>query len=107
MNAPDPSSFSLDPTNEDDAALISYFVSELPKRIQTLREATDARDLENIQRIAHQLKGAAPSFGFPAIGSAARDLENATHAATVGSIDLLSTEINALINLCLSYTKES
>ncbi|MCA9302744.1 MAG: Hpt domain-containing protein [Phycisphaerales bacterium] len=107
MNAPDPSSYSLDPTNEEDAELISYFISELPERIHSLREASLAGDVENIQRIAHQLKGAAPGFGFPAIGSAARDLELAAIENTTGSIESLNAEINALINLCRSYAKES
>lgn len=107
MNAPDPYSSQLDPSNAEDAELISYFISELPERIESLRTATQNRDIENIQRIAHQLKGAAPSYGFPAIGSAARSLEQAAHDATADTIEQLNTELTALINLCESYAKES
>ena len=107
MCAADPSSFHLDPNNEEDAELIGFFISELPERIEALRQASNARDVEDIQRIAHQLKGAAPSYGFPAIGSAASELEHAALEASVGSVDQLNNELTALINLCESYAKES
>jgi HPt (histidine-containing phosphotransfer) domain-containing protein len=107
MSAHDPSQFHLDPTNEEDAELISFFVEGLPERVEALREASQSRDIEIIQRIAHQLKGAAPNYGFPAIGTAASELEQAVSQASTNSIEQLTSELNALINLCESYTKES
>ena len=44
--------------------LVSMFVEEMPDRIATLEQAIVCRDWENLQRMAHQLKGAAGSYGF-------------------------------------------
>lgn len=107
MSAPDSSQFHLDPSNAEDAELISFFVEGLPERVEALREASQTRDIEIIHRIAHQLKGSAPNYGFPAIGTAASELEQAVSNASTDSVEQLTNELNALINLCESYTKES
>jgi HPt (histidine-containing phosphotransfer) domain-containing protein len=107
MHAHDPSQFSLDPSNPEDAELIQFFVDALPERIQSLEEAVGMEDFDSIQRLAHQLKGAAPSFGFPQIGSAAQILEHTLKDSVVSSVDSIRAEIDALINLCESFAKGS
>ncbi len=55
------SSFGDDPDLGD---LVEMFVSEIPDRITTLMEAFESGDTESLRRTAHQLKGAAGSYGF-------------------------------------------
>ncbi len=59
--APIHSAYASDP---DYAELIGFFVDEIPQRIAALIEAYDRGDAESLRRVAHQLKGAAGSYGF-------------------------------------------
>ena len=105
MSAPDPNAFSLDINDPEDAELIEYFLGELPDRIDAINTAATSDDVEQLERIAHQLKGAAPSFGFPAIGSAAGVLEGHLRELDDASSDIggLRAEIDSLVSLCQSY----
>ncbi len=107
MPAQDPSSSSLNPAIPEDAELIDFFVENLPERIITLRKAISEEDMESITRLAHQLKGSAPSYGFPQIGNAAPSLEQSVHATANASVQAVRAEIDALIKLCESYAKDS
>ncbi|MCA0374718.1 MAG: response regulator [Gemmatimonadetes bacterium] len=55
--------------------LVRQFAAALPQRVAALRDAVTAHDLPQAARLAHQLKGAAGSYGFPRIGEGARALE--------------------------------
>lgn len=55
--------------------LVEEFVSELPERARRLEEILDEADLVELQRLAHQLKGAGGGYGFPQITEAAAALE--------------------------------
>ena len=57
--------------------LIEQFVAELPERLARMRSAACADNLPEVGRLAHQLKGAGGSYGFPQISAAARELERA------------------------------
>ncbi len=107
MHEYDPASFSLDPNNPEDAELIGFFVAELPDRMCTLRTAVDSEDFDSIRRLAHQLKGAAPGYGFPTIGDAAASLEHCLKENSVNALDQIQSELDTLISLCESYTKGS
>ncbi len=80
------------------AELIELFVAEMPERICSLRSAFEQAATEDLQRLAHQLKGAAPGYGYPAIGVAAADLEEAAKQAR--ALDDLRAELDELLNLC-------
>lgn len=66
------SSFAEDPDLKD---LVVLFVDELDGRIASIQRAFDDRDLAELCRIAHQLKGSAGGYGFDPIGDAAGRLE--------------------------------
>jgi len=51
----------LDPDLGD---LVEMFVQEIPRRVAKLQECWDEADMEGLERAAHQLKGAAGSYGF-------------------------------------------
>jgi HPt (histidine-containing phosphotransfer) domain-containing protein len=82
----------------DMAELIEMFLAELPDRIAAVRTAIAAGQRDQVKRLAHQLKGAAGGYGYPAITDAAADLE---HAAAMGAADLRQQE-TALVRLCRS-----
>lgn len=55
--------------------LIAQFVTELPVRANRLRRQLADEDWSGLARMAHQLKGAAGSYGFDAITPVAARLE--------------------------------
>ncbi len=55
------SSMADDP---DFGELVDMYVEEMPDRIAVLEESLGSGDMELLQRTAHQMKGAAGSYGF-------------------------------------------
>jgi len=78
--------------------LVELFVQEMPDRITALETQARNRDWRQITRTAHQLKGAAGSYGFGAITPYAARLENA--ARNGGPEDEILSALNELLNLC-------
>lgn len=109
MTAPDPNAFSLDINDPEDAELIEYFLGELPDRVDSIMVAFTNDDFEGLGRLAHQLKGAAPGFGFPQIGNEAGKLEDQLRDAAdpADSIESLRSQVESLISLCKSYINPS
>jgi histidine phosphotransfer protein HptB len=58
--------------------LVELFVQEMPARIDALETQAQSRDWKQWNRTAHQLKGAAGSYGFAAITPYVARLEAAT-----------------------------
>jgi histidine phosphotransfer protein HptB len=82
----------------DMAELVELFVQELPDRLAGLRCAAEAHDLQQVGRLAHQLKGAGGSHGFPSLTTAAAQLEHA--AREFGSLPEVWVALNQLIEAC-------
>jgi HPt (histidine-containing phosphotransfer) domain-containing protein len=82
------------------AALVEWFVQELPKRAAAMLERTDASDWEGLRQAAHQLKGAGGSYGFAPLTPAAARLEEAI-AGGEGEEEILAAVVE-LVDLCLS-----
>ena len=57
--------------------IVEMFVGEMPERVETLLKQLDASDWEALRRTAHQIKGAAGSYGFDPISPRAGQLERA------------------------------
>jgi PAS domain S-box-containing protein len=55
--------------------LMRRFIEVWPHRVVEIRAALGRGDLEGLRRLAHQLKGAGGSYGFPAVSVAAGELE--------------------------------
>jgi histidine phosphotransfer protein HptB len=62
-------------SNPDYGEIVEMFVEELPKRAASLLEHLDKGDWESLRRVAHQIKGAAGSYGFDTISPIAGKLE--------------------------------
>ena len=68
------SSYADDPEMGE---LIAGFVTNMPERIKTIQNAAHQPDLQALQRLTHQLKGAAGGYGFQPVTMAAARLEQA------------------------------
>ena len=66
------SSLAADP---DLAEIVEMFVEEMPGRIRGLQQQFVSNDWDELARLAHQLKGAAGSYGFDQITPYAARLE--------------------------------
>lgn len=86
-------------TDPDLCDIVDMFVDEMPDRITSVMQLLESSNFDELARIAHQLKGAAGSYGFAAITPAAGDVENAIldgqpediiHDATIQLCDLCS-----------------
>lgn len=63
--------------DEDLGELVEMFVADMPTRLADLAQAYEARDWDRLQRLAHQLKGSAGSYGFDEVTPRAARLEAA------------------------------
>ena len=68
------STFGGDP---DFGELVELFVNEMPRRLATLEQAFATGDQEELRRVAHQIRGAAGSYGFHQVTPFAARLEAA------------------------------
>ena len=80
------------------AEIVDMFVDEIPDRVEKLLEQLSSGDLEGMRRTAHQLKGAAGSYGFEAISPSAAEVEDAIQAGEPEEAIRLSVE--QLVELC-------
>ena len=87
--------FASDPVLSE---LVEMYVAEMPDRIAALVQAFAGSDREIMRRSAHQMKGAAGSYGFDCLTQSAATLES-----TVGD-NLPEAEIQRslddLVQLC-------
>jgi HPt (histidine-containing phosphotransfer) domain-containing protein len=64
----------------DLGGIVAIFVEEMPDRIAAIERAFEAANWDVVQRLAHQMKGAAGSYGFDAVTPFALRLEYAARA---------------------------
>jgi len=89
------SSLAADP---DLGELVEMFVQEMPDRINALETQAQSRNWEQLTRTAHQLKGAAGSYGFHEITPFAARLESAAREGRQEE-EILSS-LDELLDLC-------
>ncbi len=85
----------------DMAELVESFVAELPKRVEAINSAVTQARGTDLKRLAHQLRGAAPGYGFPTIGAAAAALEDLMRQApATAELSAFKSQIDELVDLC-------
>lgn len=95
LTAPVYSTLGNDPDLQD---LVALFVDEMPGRIEKLIARFDAGELDELRRAAHQLKGAAGSYGFHAVTPLAARLEANLRGDALE--DQIQADLDSLIALC-------
>ncbi len=75
----------------DLAEIIDIFVSELPGKLIAMREALANQHHEELQRLAHQLKGAGGSYGYPQLTQVSKKVEDAAKIQDVDGAGGVST----------------
>lgn len=101
MNSPLPQTellYSRLAENEGLADLVELFVEELPNRVAQLRTHFDAENWAELERYAHQINGAAGSYGFDLLTPAAARLERAV--AVHDSCEQIAAALEELEALC-------
>jgi histidine phosphotransfer protein HptB len=64
--------------NDPDLAdIVEMFVDEMPERVENLLHCLDEKNWNELRQAAHQLKGAAGSYGFEPISPCASRVESA------------------------------
>ena len=88
--------------------LVAYFIDDLTPRMQAIRAALDANEVERLRAIAHELSGVAAGYGFAPIGDVARELEDKARFLQESDDELesemelstLSEKVEDLLTLC-------
>ncbi len=78
--------------------LVEMFVSEVPDRIAAILALHVAGDFVELARLAHQIKGAAGSYGFACVTPAAERLEVA--AGNGEPDDSIRDALDELVAMC-------
>ncbi len=84
--------------DSDLGELIEMFVQEMPERTNALESQARDRDWQQLTKTAHQLKGAAGSYGFKVITLSAAQLESALKDGRQEE-EILSA-LDELLDLC-------
>lgn len=84
--------------------LVGEFVENLKDRVTAIEATVAENNVEDLTRLAHQLKGASGGYGFDPLGQAAAALEQAAKAAhEVGEI---KGAVDELISMCQRATAQ-
>ncbi len=73
--------------------MFTVFISQEPKRIQEIRDALQAHDVERLRHLAHALKGGAATMGVERVRDCCLLLEN---ASKVDDMKAAQTHLNDL-----------
>ena len=66
----------------DMVELLTQFVGDLPDRLADIRQAAQGQNWQEVRRLAHQLRGAGGSYGFPLLTTAAGEVETIAREQT-------------------------
>lgn len=83
--------------------LVAMFVADLSKRREAIEAAMQGRRLDDLRRLAHQLRGASASYGLAPLGEAAGRVEDAikrVDGQEMTDLDRVRGEVDALVDLC-------
>jgi HPt (histidine-containing phosphotransfer) domain-containing protein len=96
MQGPIYSELCADPELQE---IVADFVDELPRRVDAMRESFLAGSWDVLQTLAHQVKGAAGSYGFAPVTPIAGEIENgARNRAPEHEIERAITELQNLVS---------
>ena len=90
--------------------MFTVFISQEPKRIQNIRDALSAGDVETLRHLAHSLKGGAATIGVKRVRECCLELENACKTGELDSamtlMDHLEEEMRHAYEFMFNYLAE-
>ena len=89
------SQFIDDPEMTD---ILEGFVGRLTGQLDAMRDALAGHQLEELRRLAHKLKGAGGSYGYPSLTEACQVLEDAAKMQDRAAADTAVGTVAALIH---------
>ena len=78
--------------------IVDMFAEEMPDRIATVLDQLNKADWEGLRRTAHQLKGAAGSYGFDPVSPCAGKVESALLKNEPE--EQIRASVDALVEMC-------
>lgn len=90
--------YSLLADDPDLFEIVKMFVDEMPGRIDQLLTGFHEKKWDDLERTAHQLRGAAGSYGFGEVTPAAKKLEQTVKAKMPE--EAIQQSLVELIDLC-------
>ncbi len=78
--------------------LVALFVDEMPDRVSALETHFAAGDMAELGRTAHQIKGAAGSYGFGCVTPAAARVETAAKSQEPENV--VREALDELVGMC-------
>lgn len=89
--------FSTLPTEDSDfREIVEEFIERLREQLSAMQRAVESQDLVELARLAHWLKGAGGTAGFPAFTKPAKHLESAIRDEQCDAIESTLAEIMLL-----------
>ena len=76
--------------------ILGEFVNRLEPRVKAMETALREGRSEELRQIAHQLKGAAGSYGYPSLADAAKTLEDEARGGQLGAAAMAVERITVL-----------
>jgi signal transduction histidine kinase/CheY-like chemotaxis protein len=85
------------PTDDPDfREIVVEFAERLDEKLNAMRQANGAKDFQELACLAHWLKGAGGTAGFPAFTQPAKHLESQAHDQQCDEIDATLAELTGL-----------
>jgi HPt (histidine-containing phosphotransfer) domain-containing protein len=88
--------------------IVEMYVQEMPARVSKLEELWSGQQMDELKRLAHQLKGASGGYGFTPVGAAAGRVEASLMALSDGSasasLEKLRGQFEELLSMCRRVT---
>lgn len=87
--------------------IVEEFVQGLSNRLTELRAAHAQLDFDQLALLAHRLKGAAGSYGYPDISHVCAEMEQQFRNHEVNTFDRRLTELQQLVSAATAGLNES
>ena len=88
----------------DFAEIVSAFVEEVPKRVESIRNTFAEQDRKRLCTLVHQLRGACGSYGFHELTPLATTLEFSLRSTV--PLEQLLPQVEEFLEACLRMTDE-
>ena len=101
---------NVDDDHELFVELAGLFLTDLPQQMQNIHRAAEAKQMEELARLAHRMKGSVANFAAKATHAAALQLEMTARRADFGHLPFalaaLENETERLKNALLEWTRQ-